>query len=79
MSVVSLLRGLSWNQVLGLLLVGLVSAAAARIIRNVYLHPLSKFPGPWYAAATSLTSAIVSWRRVEPRWLLGLTKKYGSK
>ncbi|KAK8115395.1 pisatin demethylase [Apiospora kogelbergensis] len=41
--------------------------------------PLSQFPGPWYAAATSLTSAIVSWRRMEPEWLLGLTKKYGTE
>ncbi|KAK8081260.1 Cytochrome p450 [Apiospora saccharicola] len=75
---VSLLRGLTWTQALGLLLVGLISAAAVRIVRNVYLHPLSKFPGPWYAAATSLTSAIVSWRRAEPQWLLGLTRKYGT-
>ncbi|KAK8026351.1 cytochrome P450 monooxygenase-like protein [Apiospora marii] len=74
----SLLRELSWGHILGLLLVGSLSAAAIRIVRNVYLHPLSKFPGPWYAAATSLTSAIISWRRVEPQWLLGLTEKYGT-
>ncbi|KAK8090472.1 cytochrome P450 monooxygenase [Apiospora hydei] len=78
MTVLMALRDLSWYHTLGLLLVGLVSAAAVRTVRRVYLHPLSKFPGPWYAAATSLTSAFVSWRRVESEWLLGLTKKYGT-
>ncbi|KAK6866397.1 cytochrome P450 [Apiospora arundinis] len=77
MSILSLYN-LSWYHALGLLLLGVVSAAAVRTVRNVYLHPLSQFPGPWYLAATSIPSAFISWRRMEPEWLLNLTKKYGT-
>jgi hypothetical protein len=55
------------------------AAVAARVFYNVYLHPLAGFHGPWYASATSLTNAIVSLRNIEPEWLLGMTRKYGSK
>ncbi|EOA80982.1 uncharacterized protein SETTUDRAFT_124398 [Exserohilum turcica Et28A] len=42
------------------------------------LHPLSKFPGPWYASSFSIVSAIVSVLRKEPQWLMYLEKKYGT-
>ena len=58
--------------------VTIVSLLCFRIFRNLYFHPLSKFPGPWYAASFSLTAAIMSVRKVEPQWLQGLVKKYGS-
>ncbi|KAI1336646.1 cytochrome P450 [Xylariaceae sp. FL0016] len=55
------------------------SLVLRRVIYNLYFHPLSKFPGPWYAASTSLIPALISLRRIEPEWLLGLTKKYGTE
>lgn len=56
----------------------IVTVFATRFIYNVYVHPLSNFRGPWYASATSLPSALISLRKREPDWLLGLTKTYGS-
>lgn len=63
-----------------MLLVGVAVASAlfARAFYNLYLHPLSKFPGPWYAASFSLSGAIISVLQIEPQWLQGLVKKYGS-
>ena len=49
------------------------------LLYNRYLHPLAKFPGPWYATSTSLSVAIISVLKIEPQWLQGLVKKYGSK
>lgn len=54
------------------------SALFLRVFYNLYLHPLAKFPGPWYTSATSFSGAIISVLKFEPQWLLGLTKKYGS-
>lgn len=64
---------------------GLISLAVSfiailwRIFYMQKLHPLSKFPGPWYASSFSIVSAIVSVLRKEPQWLMYLEKKYGSK
>jgi len=59
--------------------VAIIAAALfSRMFYNLYLHPLSKFPGPWYTSSFSLCAAIISLRKIEPQWLLGLVKKYGS-
>ena len=63
---------------LTLVIVAIVSVFFARAFYNLYLHPLSKFPGPWYAASFSLSGAIISVLQIEPQWLHGLVKKYGS-
>lgn len=68
----------SFSSILISLVVAAASFFAFQAFRRIYLHPLSKFPGPWYASATSLTSAITSILRIDPQWLLSLTKKYGT-
>jgi hypothetical protein len=70
---------LSPASVAALAAVAILGPIAARILYNLYLHPLAKFPGPWYAASFSICSAIVSARQEEPEWLLSLVKKYGRK
>ncbi|KAK4168156.1 Pisatin demethylase [Cladorrhinum sp. PSN259] len=50
---------------------------AVRVIYNLYFHPLSKFPGPWYAAVSSFPIALISIVEREPEWLLHVTRKYG--
>jgi hypothetical protein len=66
---------------IGLLYVALAGGSAIfiRLFYNLYLHPLAKYPGPWYAATTSLSLAMVSVLKIEPQWLQSLVKKYGSK
>jgi len=70
---------ISISPIFALLVVGAVSALFVRAFYNLFLHPLAKYPGPWYTSVTSLSGAIISVLRVEPQWLLGLTNKYGSK
>src|ERR1700760_26920 len=50
----------------------------ARIIYNLFLHPLAKYRGPWYTSSFSLIGALISVRQIENHWLLGLTRKYGT-
>lgn len=54
-------------------------ALVLRVFYNLYLHPLAKYHGPWYAASFSLCSALISILRVEPQWMYYLTKRYGSE
>lgn len=70
---------LSLTSALMLLPVALFSALCLRVFYRLYWHPLAKYPGPWYAATTSLSVALISVFKVEPQWLHGLVKKYGSK
>lgn len=64
----------------GLAILGTVFAALlSRIFYCQYLHPLSKFPGPWYATSFSVTGAIISVKQKEPEFFMYLVKKYGSK
>jgi hypothetical protein len=56
-----------------------LSAISLRLFYCVFLHPLAKFPGPWYAVSSSLPLAIISVLKIEPQWLQGLVRKYGSE
>ncbi|KAF4807465.1 Cytochrome P450 monooxygenase gsfF [Colletotrichum siamense] len=61
--------------------IGLLAISAALILRvvyNLYFHPLSKYHGPWYAAAFSLVHALISVMKYEPQWMLWLSKQYGT-
>jgi len=60
----------------------LVATVAALLLRIVYLqffHPLSRFPGPWYATSFSIVGALISIKKKEPEFFMYLVKKYGSK
>ncbi|KAF2200129.1 cytochrome P450 [Delitschia confertaspora ATCC 74209] len=64
---------------------GLVSAAItllvtfllAGVFYRQYMHPLSKFPGPWWLTSTSLVLALISTTGKEPELLLYLIRRYG--
>lgn len=49
-----------------------------RMINCLFLHPLRHFPGPWYAACSSLPLGLASITSKEPDWLMSLVRKYGS-
>jgi hypothetical protein len=78
MSVISVPQPAFFSAV-ALVVVGITSALFYRIFYSLFLHPLAKFPGPWYAASFSLPLAFINWKRIEPEWLGGLVKRYGSK
>ena len=61
------------------LLGALLTALLSRIIFCQYFHPLSRFPGPWWATSFSLVGALISIKYKEPQFLTYLVKKYGSK
>ncbi|PYH81911.1 cytochrome P450 [Aspergillus uvarum CBS 121591] len=54
-----------------------VATLLMRAIYNLYLHPLAKFPGPWYACSFSVVLATISVLRMEPQFLSYLVKIYG--
>ncbi|KAK4175766.1 putative cytochrome P450 E-class, group I [Triangularia setosa] len=49
-----------------------------RILTNLFFHPLSSFPAPFYTRLSSLPLSLVSVLRREPDFLLYLSKKYPS-
>jgi hypothetical protein len=63
--------------------VGLLTIIAvsllSRILYMQWLHPLSRFPGPWYATSFSIVGAIISAKQKEPEFFAYLVRKYGSK
>lgn len=63
----------------GIALIGWVSLSIYQVVRNLYFHPLSKFPGPKAAAATILWKAYVECIQNKSfcHVLEGLHVKYG--
>jgi hypothetical protein len=65
---------------LSLAILGTVFAALlSRIFYTQYLHPLSKFPGPWWVTSFSVVGAIISVKQKEPDFFMYLVRRYGSK
>ncbi|TDZ46115.1 Cytochrome P450 monooxygenase gsfF [Colletotrichum trifolii] len=61
-----------------LLVIAVFVALVLRIVYNLYFHPLSRYHGPWYAASFSICSAIISLLKLEPQWMVYLSKRYGT-
>ncbi|KAL8715846.1 MAG: hypothetical protein Q9220_000513 [cf. Caloplaca sp. 1 TL-2023] len=56
----------------------LVSYAVLKGFYNIYLHPLAKYPGPPFAAATKIPIAYFSWIGRLPHWLHALHEHFDS-
>jgi len=56
----------------------LFTAILGRIFYMQKLHPLSKFPGPWYATSFSVVGAIISVLHREPQFFMYLVEEYGT-
>ncbi|KAF2032837.1 cytochrome P450 monooxygenase-like protein [Setomelanomma holmii] len=56
----------------------ILAAILARITYMQKFHPLSKFPGPWYATSFSVVGAVISIEQKEPEFLMYLVRKYGT-
>ncbi|GME32740.1 Cytochrome P450 [Neofusicoccum parvum] len=67
----------SWEAIGSRLIPFLFLALIARAICNIYFHPLSKYPGPKYAAITDLVYQMVSIWGIVPTWTADQHKKYG--
>lgn len=68
------------NNLLDMVYISLACLFLALLSRMFYmqmLHPLSKFPGPWYATSFSIVGAIISIKKREHLWLTHLVEKYG--
>ncbi|KAI6360834.1 hypothetical protein MCOR25_006636 [Pyricularia grisea] len=48
-----------------------------RSVYNIWFHPLSKYPGPWYAATTNLVYYIGDMSGRREHWILKQHEKYG--
>ena len=58
-------------------LAAIIVVLSSRIFYLQCLHPLAKFPGPWYATSFSVVGAIISVKKKEPEFFMYLVKKYG--
>ncbi|KAL8945861.1 MAG: hypothetical protein Q9222_007658 [Ikaeria aurantiellina] len=56
----------------------LVTYTALKGFYNIYLHPLSKYPGPKWCAATKIPIAYFSWIGRISHWLLDLHEQFDS-
>lgn len=61
-----------------LLFLSLLLAAVAFLVKRVYWHPLSRFPGPILPAITSLYQFYIFWTGKEGHWYRSLHRKYGT-
>ncbi|CAI6092807.1 unnamed protein product [Clonostachys chloroleuca] len=62
---------------IGVVVLSALVFCCVTLIRNLYFHPLSKFPGPKIAAVSNLWYAYVMHRGVAPIEMSNLHKRYG--
>ncbi|GME64102.1 Cytochrome P450 [Neofusicoccum parvum] len=63
--------------IFGALASSLILALFATAVYNIYFHPLSKYPGPKYAAATGLASWYIFSSGNGPFWVRRMHEQYG--
>ena len=56
----------------------IILSLLSHIVYRQFFHPLSKFPGPWWATSFSLVGALISVSKREPQFFMYLVGKYGS-
>lgn len=71
------LLALSGASALSLAIAGILVFAVSRILYNVYLHPLRRFPGPFVHRATRLAFLYRFMKGTLPKDMLALHDKYG--
>jgi hypothetical protein len=69
----------TFSNILAASLITVLTGIVSRIFYMQFLHPLSKYPGPWYATSFSLFGAMLSVLGKEHEFLLYLSKKYKGK
>lgn len=72
-----LLQGLSTSDVLRLGLAGLIIHIITITVYSLYFHPLSKYPGPFWARVSSFPSWWHGLKKDRHIWLFDLHEKYG--
>lgn len=55
-----------------------LAASVFFLIRRVYWHPLSRFPGPILPAVTSFYQFGILWKGQEGPWYRSLHQEYGT-
>ncbi|KAF2142717.1 uncharacterized protein K452DRAFT_248194 [Aplosporella prunicola CBS 121167] len=68
---------LSPGPTFGLAIALVTSLVVGRMMYNVYMHPLRKYPGPWWAAATDLPLMVARARGRAPFWVASVHEQYG--
>lgn len=65
------------NNIVGLVNAFLVSYVVMTTVYNLYLHPLAKYPGPFWCKLSSIPSWYYTKNQDRHLWLLSLQEKYG--
>lgn len=61
-----------------LILLAIFASGVVFLVKRIYWHPLSKFPGPILPAITSFYQFHKLWKGQEGPWYRGLHQKYGT-
>ncbi|KAH7248144.1 isotrichodermin C-15 hydroxylase [Fusarium solani] len=67
----------SWKLIVGVISFFVVSCIVLRAIYNIWFHPLRKYPGPWWPAASRVPYTVSVLRGTATREAKELHEKYG--